>query len=115
FLRRERMAFRRVQCWGIAAVLGWCAVVARPAPAADAPRLTGESPRTLQRFDEAADLEKDRRWADAVELYLRLLDEAGDDLVPGDAGARHYLPARVLVHRRLAARPELLPPYRTRV
>jgi tetratricopeptide (TPR) repeat protein len=109
------MSFRRVPRWMMAAVLGWCAVAARPAVAADATRLTGESQRTRQRFVEAADLEKQGRWADAVESYLRLLDEAGDDLVPDDADSQHYLPARLLVHRRLAGRRELLPPYRARV
>jgi outer membrane protein assembly factor BamB len=88
---------------------------ARPAAGADPIRLIGESQRTVQRLAEAADLEGRGRWTEAVELYLRLLDEAGDDLVPSDADNRHYLPARGVVHRRLAARADLLPPYRDRV
>ena len=60
----------------------------RPLQLADPPKLAGETPRTAQRFAEAADLEKQQRWTDAVELYLRLLDDAGDDLVPADGDTR---------------------------
>src|SRR5205823_4700877 len=109
------MAKCRGQWWAVAA--GWLALAVRPA-SADPPKLIGETPRTAQRFAEAAALEKQQNWPAAVEVYLRLLDEAGDDLVPadGEAGSlRHLLPARGLVHRRVAARPELLAPYRERV
>ncbi len=111
----DRMAGGRVMRGATIAILGWLTLAARPAPAANAPRLIGESARTLQRLAEAAALEQQQRWADTVELYLRLLDEAGDDLVPSDADPRHYLPVRGLVHHRLAARRELLQPYRDRV
>jgi outer membrane protein assembly factor BamB len=82
---------------------------------ADPPKLFGEIPRTAQRFADAAALEKQQRWADAIEVYLRLADEAGDDLVPADDDSHHLLTARTLIHRRIAARPELLAPYRSRV
>src|SRR5829696_8302452 len=91
--------------WSAAA--GWLAVAACRT-AADPPKLAGETPRTAQRFAEAAAFEKNERWSDAVELYLRLLDEAGDDLVPADGDGRQLLPARGVVHRRVAGRPELL-------
>jgi outer membrane protein assembly factor BamB len=104
----------REQWWVSAIVAGWLAIVSQSA-AADPPKLTGESPRTAQRFVDAAAFEKDQRWTDAIELYLRLLDDAGNDLVPADDDPRHLLPARDLVHRRVAARPELLAPYRARV
>jgi outer membrane protein assembly factor BamB len=98
----------------LAAAAGWLAVAADRAPA-DPPKVAGAAPRTAHRFAEAADLAKDKRWAEAVELYLRLVDEAGDDLVPSDADSDLLLPARGLVYRRIAARPELLAPYRARV
>jgi outer membrane protein assembly factor BamB len=109
------MAIGRRTRWAAAAVLGWLVAAARPLPAADPPRLAGETRRTAQRFNEAAALERQQHWSEAVELYLRLIDEAGDDLVPSDADPNHLLPARALVHRRLAARLELLGPYRDRV
>ena len=55
----------------------------------------GTSPRTEQRFIDAAALEKAERWFEAVDLYLRVADESGDDLVPADAEKRHLIrPAR---------------------
>ncbi len=78
-------------------------------------KLFGETPRTAQRFAEGAALEKQQRWTEATDLYLRLADEAGDDLAPADDDAHHLVTARRLVHRRIAARPELLNMYRARV
>jgi outer membrane protein assembly factor BamB len=94
-------------------VIFW--IVAGSLAFADAPKLIGESPRTVQRFAEAAGLEKQQHWAEAVEVYLRLAEESGDDLVPDDGEAGHLLPARRMVSRRIAARSELLAPYRARV
>src|SRR5213082_3345766 len=103
---------------GTAAVLIGLALLAPAAarpPAAESARLPGENPRTAQRFAEAAAREQGRRWAEAAEAYQRLIDEAGDDLVPLDAAGRQFVPARWLAHRRLAARAELLAAYRARV
>jgi outer membrane protein assembly factor BamB len=56
----------------------------------------------------------DEQWGAAVEELLRILDEAGDDLVPLDA--QHSLRARWLCHARLAALPAAgLRLYRERV
>ncbi|HEY1376822.1 MAG TPA: hypothetical protein VGF55_08505, partial [Gemmataceae bacterium] len=103
---------RRLNVFGFAAC---CLLPAACCFAAEPPKLAGDTPRTAQRFAEAAAFEKQGRWTDAVDVYLRLLDESGDDLVPDDGDPRHLLPARGLVHRRIAARPELLAPYRDRV
>src|SRR5947209_253322 len=100
----------RAQLWAVAVVIGFGAA----APAADLPRLPGMTQRADQRFAAAAAFEEQKRWPEAVEAYLRLVDDAGDDLVPTD-DPRVVLPARRLVHRRLAARPQLLAPYRERV
>src|SRR5437867_1311161 len=105
------MAGGAAQHWAVAVAVGWCALAA---PAAELPRLPGMTQRGTQRFVDAADLEQQKRWAEAVEAYLRIVDDAGDDLVPAD-DPRLVLPARRVVHRRLAARPELLGPYRERV
>ena len=85
------------------AIAACCLLLAACCFAAEAPKLSGESPRTAQQFAEAADLEKRQRWADAVEVYLRLADDTGDDLVPSDGEPRLLLPAQKLVHRRIAA------------
>jgi outer membrane protein assembly factor BamB len=108
------MAMGRGQVWAGTAAAAWLAL-AVSAVAVEPPKLAGESPRTAQRFSEAADLEDQHRWADAVEVYLRLLDDAGDDLVAADGDNRYLLPARRLAHRRIAARSELLAVYRARV
>jgi outer membrane protein assembly factor BamB len=90
-------------------VLAACGVAAEPA------RIAGESSRTARLFDEADGLERQRRWNDAVGLYLRLLDDAGDGLVPDDGGPDRLVPARRLVDRRILSRAELLVLYRNRV
>src|SRR5439155_13447625 len=105
------MAGGAAQHWAVAVAFGWCALAA---PAAELPRLPGMTQRGTQRFIDAADLERQKRWPEAVEAYLRIVDDAGDDLVPSD-DPRLVLPARRVVHRRLAGRPELLGPYRDRV
>src|SRR5262245_54886453 len=64
--------------------------------ATDPARVFGTSPRTEQRFIDAAALEKAERWPEAVDLYLRVADESGDDLVPADADKRHLIPACTL-------------------
>src|SRR5689334_14203701 len=107
------MAIGRARWLAWAAAVG-LAVVARAA-GAEPPKLAGETPRTVRRFAEAAAFETEQRWGAAIDLYLRLLDDAGDDLVAADPDVHHLLPARTLVHRRVAARPEHLGPYRDRV
>lgn len=105
------MAGGAARNWAVAVAVGWWALAA---PAAELPRLPGMTQRGVQRFADAADLEQQKRWAEAVEAYLRIVDDAGNDLVPSD-DPRLVLPARRVVHRRLASRPELLRPYRERV
>ena len=110
--RERRMAMGRGQVWAGTAAAAWLAISVH---AAEPPKLAGESPRTTQRFAEAAELESQQKWSDAVEVYLRLIDDAGDDLVSADGDNRYLLPARRLAHRRIAARSELLAIYRARV
>jgi outer membrane protein assembly factor BamB len=85
-------------------------------PAAESPARTslpGESAATARRLDAADKLAADKQYA-AVEEYVRILEENGDDLVP--AGDRLSVPARHLCHLRLAAlSPDVLRPYRARV
>jgi outer membrane protein assembly factor BamB len=90
-------------------VLGACGVAAEPT------RIVGESSRTARQFEEADGLARQGRWDDAVGLYLRLLDNAGDDFVADDVDPDHLVSARRLVARRIVARAELLAPYRERV
>src|SRR5262245_7036247 len=105
------MAGGAARYWAVAVVVGWWSLAT---PAAELPRLPGMTQRGVQRFADAADLKQQKRWAEAVEAYLRIVDDGGDDLVPSD-DPRLVLPARRVVHRRLASRPELLGPYRERV
>src|SRR5260370_19446082 len=77
-------------------------------PAADEEVLSrisipGESQRTARRLLAANKLVAEEKWTEAVEDYQRILNEAGDDLVP--LTARHSLQARWLCHLRLAALP----------
>jgi outer membrane protein assembly factor BamB len=83
--------------------------------AADRARIVGESRPTAQRLAEAAVAERDGRATAAVDLYLRILDESGGDLVTSDVGDRHLLPARWVVHRRIAKSEPLLTVFRDRV
>jgi outer membrane protein assembly factor BamB/tetratricopeptide (TPR) repeat protein len=76
--------------------------------------ISGESQRTAWQFNDAEHLVEQGKWAEAVDLYQRILKEAGDALVPLDA--RHRLCARRLCHLQLAALPaEALRLYRGRV
>jgi outer membrane protein assembly factor BamB/tetratricopeptide (TPR) repeat protein len=90
--------------------------------------LTGESPSTARRLAAADALVQQGQWAEAVDEYLRILDEAGHDLapvgkeesdgrlVPLERKGTWCVQARQLCHQRLAALPpEALRLYRTRV
>jgi outer membrane protein assembly factor BamB len=84
--------------------------------AESAPRTSqpGESTATARRLDAADQLAADKQYAAAAQEYARILEEAGDDLVP--VGDRLSVAARHLCHLRLAALlPDALRPYRTRV
>lgn len=85
------------------------------APAADAVRLAGENRRTAQRFAEAASLEAAGRWPAAIDAYLSLLDDAGADLAAADSAGVRWLPARWIIHRRIARSPQLLEVFRERM
>jgi outer membrane protein assembly factor BamB len=75
--------------------------------------LSGESTRTKRRLDEADQLAKATSWPQAVDAYMQLMTEAGDDLVP--LTPRQAVQARRLCFQRLAASPEALRLYRSRV
>lgn len=81
------------------------------------PGETDEEPRTLRRIvRDARRFVQAKRWLDAIEEYQRILDEAGDELVPVSDDRRHWQPARWLVHADLAKLPpEGLALYRQRV
>src|SRR5262245_55180891 len=79
-----------------------------------------ESGRVARRLADADHLFEQQRWADAVDEYQRILDEAGNVLVPlhsekKEPEKRTYLPARWRCQRRLAALPsDALRAYRER-
>lgn len=76
--------------------------------------LPGETAVTARRLAAADKLLVGEQWADAIAEYQRILDEAGDDLVP--IHPRLSLQARQLCQLRLAALPpQALSVYRARV
>jgi hypothetical protein len=76
--------------------------------------IPGESQRTARRLLAADKLATEEKWTEAVDDYLRILNEAGDDLVP--LNGRHSLQARWICHLKLAALPPAaLRLYRSRV
>jgi outer membrane protein assembly factor BamB/tetratricopeptide (TPR) repeat protein len=107
---------------GRTSVLFWLLVIAAgclssSAPAQNVPgrgALPGESRATAGRLVATDKLVADKQWSEAIDEYMHILEEAGDELVPLDSG--HYLSARYLCHERLAALPaEALRLYRDRV
>ena len=82
--------------------------------------LPGEVRQATGRLTAVADLVRRARWADAVDEYQRLINEAGDDLVPLDGdglhGSQRSIQIRRLCHLRIAALPPAaLRLYRDRV
>jgi outer membrane protein assembly factor BamB/tetratricopeptide (TPR) repeat protein len=88
------------------------APVAEPTPV----KLPGESTTTARRLVEARKRVEQRQWADAVDEYQRILEEAGDDLVALDPQKPQLcVQARRLCQSALAALPpEALKLYRRR-
>lgn len=104
---------RPSQIWLWASVVLFAGKLA--AGPADAPKIRGESQRAAARLANAEQLELQRRWPEAIDAYLQLLDDSNDDLVPFQGHAQHLISVRGYVHRRLAGNPELLKIYRPRV
>jgi outer membrane protein assembly factor BamB len=74
----------------------------------------GESRATANRLAATAKLLADKQWSEAIDEYLQIQEESGDDLVPLDS--RHSVSARRLCQKQLAALPpEALRLYRDRV
>jgi outer membrane protein assembly factor BamB len=65
--------------------------------------LPGEEQRTRDDLNNAAKLADSQRYDEAIRRYQQILAESGDFLVPVDA--HRSLPARWIVHQRLAALP----------
>ncbi len=85
---------------------------AQPKPATAV--IHDESAQTAKRLTEAAEKIAAGKHADAVADLQRILDAAGDDLVP--ATKEHLVPARWFAHRQLAALPpDQLRLYRDRI
>src|SRR5437868_3241997 len=106
------MSFRRpwVCCLGLALVVA----AARADETATRTVLPGESPSAAQRLESARKLARDRQYAEAVDEYQRLLEEAGDKLAP--LSEQQFVQVRWLCHLDLAALPpEALRLYRNRV
>ncbi|HLW68218.1 MAG TPA: PQQ-binding-like beta-propeller repeat protein, partial [Gemmataceae bacterium] len=75
--------------------------------------LPGEEQRTRDDLNSAAKLADSQRYDEAIRRYQQILAESGDMLVPVDAN--RSLPARWIVHQRLATLPpEALKLYRTK-
>jgi outer membrane protein assembly factor BamB len=83
--------------------------------AAEGARIVGESRPTAQRIAEAAAAARDGRIQAAVDIYVRILDDSGGELVEADEDHRRLLPARWVVHRRIAANDALLALFRERM
>ncbi len=114
--RMDRMFLRRFAVIGGLALGLGAALSAPPGDVLPAIRLPGESPTTARRLAEAAQRADKQQWAEAVEEYQRILEEAGDDLVPLDPRKRaHCLQARRLCAMQIARHPPLLRLYRARV
>lgn len=87
---------------------------AQPNAPPDSAAVRGESAQTRTRLAEAEQKLLAGKTADALDDLLRILDEAGDDLVTADG--RSYYAARRYVHRFLAKLPpDVLKTYRDRV
>lgn len=82
---------------------------------ADAPKIRGESQRAVARLAAAEQLELQRRWPEAIDAYLQLIDDSNDDLVPFQGQAHQLISVRGYVHRRLSGNSKLLKIYRERV
>jgi outer membrane protein assembly factor BamB len=92
---------------GIALILLLLAAPVAAQPDAARPgTLIGEEKRTRDELDVADRLTTNKRYDDAVRRYQQILAESGDALVGLDgAESRRALPARWLVHQRIAALP----------
>jgi outer membrane protein assembly factor BamB len=78
--------------------------------------LPGESIRTQHRLLAADKLAAAGQWAEAIDEYLHVVGETGDDLVPLDAAKNHCVQARWLCQARLCVLPaDALRLYRERV
>src|SRR5207248_1391334 len=96
--------------------LGFAAPIKGQAPPGLA-GLPGESLSTARRLAAAARLDPRQQAAEAVDEYLRILEEVGNDLVPLDLDSRrHCVTARRAIQTRLAALPpDALHLYRERI
>ena len=80
----------------------------------DAATLRGEVPQTRKRLTELEAQLRAGKGADLLDELLKLLDEAGDDLVSADG--KQFVPARRYVHRFLSQLPaDALKRYQDRV
>jgi outer membrane protein assembly factor BamB len=104
----------RCRLWLSCLALSLCVA---PAPADETltrTALPGESPSAAQRLESARKLARDRQYAEAVDEYQRLLEEAGDKLAP--LSEQQFVQVRWLCHLDLAALPpDALRLYRNRV
>jgi outer membrane protein assembly factor BamB len=76
-------------------------------PSIDKVQIAGVVRELAARLSAADHLAADNHWQDAIDEYLDLLREHGDDLVPVAAGplssGQRFVQARWLVHQRIAA------------
>jgi outer membrane protein assembly factor BamB len=78
------------------------------------PVVPGEVPATARRFEAARKLAGEGKWEAAADEFRKIIEEAGDDLVP--LGPHHLIQARWLCHKQIASAPkETLRRYQDRV
>jgi outer membrane protein assembly factor BamB/tetratricopeptide (TPR) repeat protein len=78
------------------------------------PVVPGEVPATARRFEAARKLAGERKWDAAADEFRKIIEEAGDDLVP--LGPYQLIQARWLCHKQVASAPkETLRRYQDRV
>jgi outer membrane protein assembly factor BamB len=75
--------------------------------------LIGESDRTARRLAQADELVAEGKQAEALDAYMQIINDAGDDLIP--QGPHWSIQVRRLCFQRIVKQPEALRLYRDRV
>lgn len=108
-----RSFFRGFLCLFVATVLPSFLLAQ---PVGDPVALRGQSDQTAKRLQETQRKLLDGKAAESLEQLQRVLDEAGDDLVPTDSARTQFRPARQVVQRMLTQLPpDVLRTYRDRI
>ena len=105
---------RDVRFRSFTAALGLLCLFTGPGPTFSQPKDRPADNPTVALIADAAEKATAKKWLDAIEQFQRVLDTAGDELVPVDG--RQHMPARWIIHGHLARLPaEAIELYRQRV